>query len=749
MTNTFPGVFAGKFTFFSTQQGGPNYYLTTCKVSDGNHGWNYYPGMNAATVGVVEKFLLYKYPDGFYRIQSGDLRWLFLDVSGNFIQYTGDPTQAAAFALGSDGQGNITLSINNQPVYYQIGNNPKAPNLLTLTEVPGFLSSFVKAQITPSLDDIRSSKFAAGSDFTNVILTGQDLSGGINFTSANFTNAQLAGVNFTGATLDQAVMSQTNLQGLNWGVPASAVAIDLTGSNASGCIFGVASSAQPINCTNAKFTGANLTGANLVNLNLQGAQFGNTSLVGATLDYANLTKATLNGVVAVGASFQHGTLDNASAQMGNFIQAVFDDCSLKQVGMGASTYLFSLNVSFQNELNKSNYVQPDLVQAFAQGGVSLDPNAAIEVEVKNQLWQILDPAGPYRLIWSDSGILVYNNNPSFSPATLLGASMQRAVFSTASLSGADLRNVQASFAVFDHADIEDAAFSGANLLTADFTQANLSGADFSNALLLQAKFIGCMAGPGGNRKAISFENALLQGVDFSKATFAGALLTSAVVAGNNGAPLLSLDLSYQTALNNGDLTQITPLFKKAGFDLGTDPSVQSAPFWIIDNSGSNNPSAPKQYTAELVDGSILVYGNTNTPTQMPQSYKALFQTSNASKNLVSAFEHYNLTLALNAPITQGTGWELTPGDDATFILNYRFPQIKIVLETNWLMAYGYSTVLVPGPSDTATSWAFGATINLENALNAVAVGPSGLPFGWIQQGLVDSELFYIPIPPAS
>ncbi|HNM25966.1 MAG TPA: hypothetical protein PKL15_11070, partial [Saprospiraceae bacterium] len=76
MASTFSGVFAGKFTFYSTQPNGPNYYLTTCRVSDGDHGWIFIPGMNGVSVGTVEKFLLYKFPDGTFRIQSGDLRWL-------------------------------------------------------------------------------------------------------------------------------------------------------------------------------------------------------------------------------------------------------------------------------------------------------------------------------------------------------------------------------------------------------------------------------------------------------------------------------------------------------------------------------------------------------------------------------------------------------------------------------------------------------------------------------------------------
>ncbi|HNM25857.1 MAG TPA: hypothetical protein PKL15_10520, partial [Saprospiraceae bacterium] len=145
--------------------------------------------------------------------------------------------------------------------------------------------------------------------------------------------------------------------------------------------------------------------------------------------------------------------------------------------------------------------------------------------------------------------------------------------------------------------------------------------------------------------------------------------------------------------------------------------------------------------------SILVYGNSNTPTQMSASYKPLFNASTASQNLVSTFSRYNLALALNAPITQGAGWNLLPDTDVAFIRNYRFPQMKIILETNYLMAYGYSTVLLQTPGDTPETWAFGATINLNNALNTVAIGPSGVPFGWIQQGLVDGGLFYVPLPP--
>ncbi len=752
MPTTFPGVFAGKTAFCSSQPNGPNYYLTSCRVSDGNHGWIYWPGLNASAITTVEKFLLYLFPDNYYRIQSGDLRWLTLDGSDSFLQYGDDPLQAAAFVIGGTPFGSswqLHINNGNQQIYYNIQSNLNSPNLLSLNQIEGALSIFTPTFITPSLETIRQQKQAKNADFTHAILLGQDLSQGIDFTEANFMGSQLGGVNFTSAILDKANLSQTDLRELNWGQPTSANSIDLSGSNAAGCQFGNSGTGtNQLNCQNANLSTANLTEANLANLNLQGAQLGNAILNNAVLDYATLTSANLNNVVAIKASFAHAVFTDASAQMGIFIQSIFDNATLTRVRMGASSYLFLINSNFANELNTSKYPQSDLIAAFQQNGITLNPNAAIEIVTTGERWQLDDPLGPYKLILIDSGIQVYNDNPSLVPAVLQGASFMGTNASTASLSGADLRGTQwfAAPVTLDHADLEDAAFSGALCISVDFTQANLSGVDFSNSIFVQAKFTGCVAGPGGNRRAVSFENAHLEGTDFSKSTFNGAVLTNAVVALNAGVPLLFLPLADQQYLTTSGIATIKQAFTDAGFDLGSTPTVANASTFSLDNSQSDSPY--KLYTVKSTNAGFQVFGGGLYLFSLPTSAAPLLRQKQASDALVSMFasrSQNHCLLASNAPITQQVAWAITPSDDAAFLKSYRFPNLSIQLEANRLVVYGVALVLVDGLANYSDGIAFNATQNLGNALSANAVGPAGVPFAWIAQNLIDNEAFYVAL----
>lgn len=747
MTTSFPGIFAGKMAFCSTQPGLPAYYLTTCRQSNGQHGWSYSPGLNALTLGQTEKFLLYLYPDGYYRLQSGDLRWLSYNANAGNIEYGDDPAQAAAFVLQGTPFASSWLlhtDTGDQPIYYLCLNNLKTPNLLTTTNIDGSYSSLTPTVVTASLADIRQQKQAKNADFSHAVLLGQDLSQGIDFTGANFMAAQLAGVNFTSAILDQTNFSQTDIRGLNWGSPASAIGINLAGVNASGCILGGQQNA--LNCSNAILATGNFSGANLAKLNLNGAQLGSANLMGANLSSADLTQANLDKVVAIKCSFANATLTDASAQMGIFIQAVFDNATLTRVRMGASTFLFTLAPSFVGELDSAKFPQPDLITAFQKNGIALSPTAAVEVLLPKLSWFLDDPAGPYKLFLNETGIEVFNANPALTPAVLQGASLVGVQASGASLSGADLRGVSwyAAPATLDHADLQDAALSGAVLISMNFTQANLSGADFSGSLLTQAQFTGCVAGPGGSQRAISFENAHLEGADFSKATFAGALLTNAVVALPGGVPLLFLPLSDQQYLTNDSIGQLASAFKQAGFDLGTNPSLSDASSWIIDNSQCTDPQAPKQYVVQQGAGNLQVFAAGVYLFPLSKQMAVYLNQPTASTVLASAFTKQNYPLFVGAPITTQKSWIIAPDTDATYLKPYRFAEMSVQLESTRLTVYGTAPVLIDKLPQYPSGVGFSATQNLESALNATSLGPSGVPFAWVSQGLIDDEAFYLP-----
>lgn len=749
ITTTFPGTFAGKMTFCSAVSGSANLYLTTCKVSDGKHGWNYYPGMNARTVAATEKFFLYLYTDGYYRIQSGDLRWLGLNKTAGFIQFD-ELENAAAFKIEGNPFGSqlkVKTDGGDELLYYMYQSNLKVPNLLGTTGGQDHYAAFTPAVVTPSLDAVRQQKKAVSADFSNAILAGQNLSQGIDFTSANFVGAALAGVDFSGATLDKADFSKTDLRGLNWGKPASAAGVVLSGAIARNCVFGDA--AVALNCTQANFSSADLTGATLSNLNLQQANLAGAILNGAKLDQAKLNNAYLNNVVAIKADFTGATLTDAHAQMGVFTRAIFNRADLTRVKMGSRSYLFDISTNvaaITGELDTSQYPQSNTKQAFLANGITLQDNAAVEILTKGKSWLIKDTTGPYKLVVAASVIQTFNVNPNIIPAVLYGASLLGVTAPTASLAGADLRGVQwfDGQSTLAHADLQDAAFSGALLVGMNFTQANVSGVDFSNSVLIQGNFSGCIAGPGGSQRAISFEAAHLEGVDFSKATFSGAILTGAAVGIAGGVPLLFLSTDDQQYLTTSAIGNLKQKFTDAGFDLGTSPTVADNSQWSIDNSNCPDKNAPRQYIVKKAAQGFNVFANGVSLFTLTESQGNYLNAGQASQLLVSIFSGKKYSLIVGAPITVQNVWKITIGSAAAFLRPYLFNLLQVLKEPARLVVYGTPPVTLKNAPQIPPV-AFNATVNLLNALSPNAVGPAGVPLSWIAQELIDAEAFSIAL----
>src|SRR5215204_4105385 len=145
ITTEFQGKFAGKMAFCSVVSNVTNLYLTTVKKSDGQHGWLYIPCMNAPAITEKEKFILYLYPDGYYRIQSRDprpgalpsedlKRWLSLYEPAEFLQYD-VISKAAAFKIEGNPFGSrlsVKTANADKPLFYMIGGR-QTPNILGTT----------------------------------------------------------------------------------------------------------------------------------------------------------------------------------------------------------------------------------------------------------------------------------------------------------------------------------------------------------------------------------------------------------------------------------------------------------------------------------------------------------------------------------------------------------------------------------------------------------------------------------------
>jgi hypothetical protein len=97
---------------------------------------------------------------------------------------------------------------------------------------------------------------------------------------------------------------------------------------------------------------------------------------------------------------------------------------------------------------------------------------------------------------------------------------------------------------------------------------------------------------------------------------------------------------------------------------------------------------------------------------------------------------------VGAPITSVQAWTITPSQDAGYLRPYRFPTLTVQAETSRLSVFGVSPIFIENLTQYPNGVAFNATQKLQDALNANAVGPAGVPFSWISRGLIDSEAFF-------
>ena len=763
-TPSFPGTFAGKMAFCSTQPRGPNFYLTTFRSSGGNHKWIYSPGMNATALEQTETHILYLDPDTYYRIQAGDLlHWLAYDDEYG-IGYCDTYSKAVRFSLEGNPLGSqvfVQTASGKKQVSYSISTVSNQLNRLGTTDGEGTCATFAPTSITPSLEQIRHDKQAPKADLTNVILVGQDLQG-IDFTGAKFVKAQVSGLNLNGAKLDKADLSQTDLRGLIWGTPKSASGIILTGSVLGPCVIGDPDrgAGGPIDLpdfNHAVFSSADLTGTKLHYLNLEKAIFSGATLNGAVFDHCVMKSAQMDGAVALKAKFLKADLSDVSAQGAVFTQAVFDKSDLTRVRMGASSYLFDVDAKYAGDLDTHQYPQQTLVMEFQSHGIDLKNDASREIIEKGRRWIIHDASGPYKLLLTErkigqaeskQAIQIFNDNPNLIPAILRGASCQGVTASGASLGGADLRGVRwyAEPATFENADLEEAVFTGALLVETKFTQAHISGADFSYSVLIQSHLDGCVAGPGASKRAISFEGAHLEGVKFDKASFSGVILTNAIVALGSGVPLLALPKTDQQYLTAAGLSHLSPMFKEAGFDLGSNPTVANVSSWNIDNSQSSQPQAPKLYEVKTKtnNSGFEVFSKDQSLFSMDLNQQGLLNQLKASQPLCTLFSDNNYDLALGAQIKRESAWTISASDDSPYLRSYRFIKFTVKGDGKTLMVYGISPVLIDKLSEYPDGGHFDPTTNLEGAFSLNSIGPAGVPFAWIAQGSqkIDTERFW-------
>jgi uncharacterized protein YjbI with pentapeptide repeats len=646
-----------------------------------------------------------------------------------------------------------------QRVYYSVD---QASPILSINGGEGIPDSFTPAAITPSLQVIRDRKDGKGADLRFVDLNGETLEG-INFTKADFSRGSVQGASFPnstlteakfvesrligikcdGTTLDKADMTRATLDGTSWGAPKSAAGIILTSCSAKGATLG--GQATPLNCNDANLAGGDFRGANLTGLLLNRAKLNGAVLANCKLNKAVLDNAKMTGAIAVRASFVGAFLKGTEAQGASLIRADLTNADLTRAQLGARAWLFDLTASaFVPDLQDKKYVQPALIDAFKQQGVTLLAADAVTIVEPGKRWNISDPNGPYVLLMNAGGkIDIFSANPDLRPATLRGAVCRGTKAPGASMAGADLRGVSwySQPATLDHADLEGAVLSGSQFVQTSFSQAYLSGADLSNCVLVQADFSGCLLTSGDSRRAFSLEGSILAQANFAEATLVGALLTDAIVALPRGIPLFRLPKSLEPDLISGDLTKLAPEFQKAGFPLGADPKLSRSTTWLLDNQKDPTPSAPRLYRIRSARSNFQVLnGNTGASLfQLDGTYEPYLSRTTVSPELVAAFGQNQYSLILGAPIQLERYWQIDLGADVVGKSAVFYPTLRIYIEAGYLPVYASVKMILRDWTAYSSGLAFSATAGLEGALNPASTGPSGYPRSWFDSKLLDWE----------
>jgi uncharacterized protein YjbI with pentapeptide repeats len=742
--------FAGKAAFGSTGPE-PVRYLTTA-IWKGGPTPIALPAMSAPAVTAGQRCLLYRTADDSVRVQLGDLSWIGLHEELGWLVSVGDQVDAVPLVLSGDPAGSLWQARTSRGQWATVGYALAASTPL-LTINGGDLTAFAPQPLTPSLDAIVASgtcragdlSFAdlAGADLSRTDLTGADLSaadltGAIlvetSLVQADLTGATLTGINLTGADLSRACLARTRLDGVSWGSPRRAPGIDLTGSSARSAVLG---GEQPLDCTGARLSLGDFTGADLRHLMLTDADLSGATLVGAVLDHADLTRARLHGVVAPRASLRSAVLQGCSANGARLAGADLSGADLTRARLGARTYLFTLAASFATELDTLPFPQPDLAAAFQAAGVTVGAQDGVTVLAPGSRWQIVHAGSTYRLVeHTGQAIDVFTDPGDLGPACLALARCAGATGSRADLAGADLRGIRwfGGHATLDHADLTGADLSGALLTGVNLTQAYLDGADLSGAVLVQAVLRGCLVGAGGDGRALCLDGAWLQGVDLADSTLVSALLVDAAVATTSGVPLFTLPAEDSADLTTTGIGTLRPSFAAAGYPLGSAPTVASNREWRLDNGTCPDLDAPRGYLVRRSGGRLCVSATTGGAPLfwLPGADEAWLADPVAGPRLVSAFTAQGYALVAGAPLGCTSWREVTVGPDAPFGAPASYPVLRVEADGDRLRVYGSVLVRLRDWQDVLPSGlAFGPTRGLERALDAAGVGPSGLPHAYV------------------
>ncbi|HTW09067.1 MAG TPA: pentapeptide repeat-containing protein [Acidimicrobiales bacterium] len=433
-------VFAGKYTFESTNTSGERYFLTI--VSQGSY---LVPSVTAAEVASGEAVILYLTTSGNYLVclpTAGpapgplNLTWCSGLASLGILVGTPDPASASEIAIsGLDGPSTWSVLDTKSDEWAQLGYIPHPPiACLTYGAGDGYLTTLSSELVSPGYADVLEAKQARGADFSYADLSGLDFAG-VDLTGADFSYANLDGTSFrqatlaetvfvgasldatdlTGANLSGAVFRGANLTKLIWGTGVSAAGADLSNCIMSGCVIGSLSTRGDLS-GGSNFSGADMSGANLSNTDLNSAVLLGANLTGADLSFSDLTGARLGGTAGTAAAvLAYAIMQNVTLDQADLFAVDFSFANLS----GAGTTINSAATLQQANFSNAYLAGLSFQNSNLQGAVF---DAACLVNV-NFTGAQLGPPG-------DGGMA----------ASLAATCLQGANFSRAVLSGTNLAN---------------------------------------------------------------------------------------------------------------------------------------------------------------------------------------------------------------------------------------------------------------------------------------------------------------------
>ncbi len=392
-------------------------------------------------------------------------------------------------------------------------------------------------------------------------------------------------------------------------------------------ILGILGAPYPFSGPNlqalADLSGANLSGASLIQAelggaNLSGANFATSVLTGANLAGADLTGAGVAFANLGGADLRGATLTGIGGQL-----AV--PPSLLPVGyriandyiVGPGVFLGSANLAGENlssldlsnvDLTSANLTGADLTGALLAGAdlLNADLTGALLAGIAGQL------AGLPSLL--PTGYQIANDYIVGPDVVLANADL-----SGTNLSGLALTDVDLTNANLTDAQVGGVSFTGTDLSTS--TLDGVSGQLAAGPSQLPPGYVvvnGYIVGPNVDLSGADLAGATLAGLDLSGADLTGAILTTADLGGANlSAATLSLaDLTganlLGAILTNATLTNV--VFDGAdltGLDLsGQDLSGTSLAGAILTNADlSSSISLGADFTGAIMAGVDLTFAD--------------------------------------------------------------------------------------------------------------------------------------------